>query len=64
VVELKYDRSAAAAIRQIKDRRYTQALEGYSGEVLLVGINNDKSSKEKPHSCVIEKVVWNHNHPS
>ncbi len=61
VVELKYDRSAAAAIRQIKDRRYTQALEGYSGEVLLVGINYDKSSKEKPHSCVIEKVVWNHN---
>ena len=56
VVELKYGKSAKAAIQQIKDRRYAQALEGYSGEVLLVGINYDKGNKEKPHSCVIEKT--------
>ena len=31
VVELKYDKSASTAIQQIKDRKYTQALEGYSG---------------------------------
>lgn len=55
VVELKYDRTADAAIQQIKDRRYTQALEGYTGEILLVGINYDKGNKNKPHSCVIEK---------
>lgn len=57
VVELKYDKSAGAAIQQIKDRHYTQALEGYAGEILLVGINYDKEKKDKPHSCVIEKLV-------
>lgn len=56
VVELKYDKSAITAIRQIKDRHYTQALEGYSGEILLVGVNYDKNAKNKPHSCVIEKL--------
>lgn len=54
VVELKYDKSARAAIRQIKNRQYTQALKGYTGEILLVGINYDKEKADKPHSCVIE----------
>lgn len=54
VVELKYDKTAQAAIQQIKDRQYTQALEGYVGEILLVGINYDKASKT--HECVIERV--------
>ena len=54
VIELKYEKSAAAAIGQIKDRQYTQALEGYSGEILLVGVNYD--SRNKKHSCVIEKI--------
>jgi hypothetical protein len=58
VVELKYDKSAHTAIRQIKDRKYTQALEGYTGEVLLVGTNYDKDDKDKPHSCVIEKITY------
>lgn len=56
VVELKYDKSADAAIRQIKDRKYHQALNGYTGEVLLVGINYDRDNRNKPHSCVIERV--------
>lgn len=56
VVELKYDKTADSAIQQIKDRRYTQALEGYTGEILLVGINYDRENKNKPHSCVIERV--------
>lgn len=56
VVELKYNRTAQAAIQQIKDRQYVKALEGYVGEILLVGINYDRESKGKPHSCVIEKV--------
>jgi len=56
VVELKYDKTAQTAIQQIKDRHYTQALEGYTGEILLVGINYDKEKKDKPHSCVIEKI--------
>lgn len=56
VVELKYDKSAVTAIQQIKDKRYTQALEDYAGEIVLVGINYDKKNKDKPHSCVIERV--------
>ena len=56
VVELKYDTSVSSAIQQIRDRHYTQALEGYSGEILLVGISYHKEDKNKPHSCVIEKM--------
>ncbi len=56
VVELKYDKSARAAIQQIHDRQYTQALEGYFGEILLVGVNYDKDDKNKPHQCIIEKI--------
>lgn len=56
VVELKYDKSAHTALEQIRERRYTQALEGYCGDILLVGVNYDKSDKNKPHSCVIEKL--------
>ena len=55
VVELKYDSSAEGAIEQIKSKCYTGALDDYSGEILLVGINYDKS--EKRHECVIEKVT-------
>ncbi len=56
VVELKYDRSVSTAIQQIKDRQYMQALEGYTGEILLVGVNYNKGNPDKPHSCVIERV--------
>ena len=56
VVELKYDRTVNAAIRQIKDRHYTQALEGYMGEILAVGINYDRDDANKHHSCVIERL--------
>jgi len=53
VVELKWDQSARGAIAQIKDRKYVQALEEYSGNLLLVGVNYVK--KTKTHHCVIEK---------
>lgn len=56
VIELKYDRTADTAIRQIKERKYAQALEGYSGDILLVGISYDRENRNKPHSCVIEKA--------
>ena len=56
VVELKYDKTAYTAIQQIKDRQYTQALEGYAGDILTVGINYDRDNADKPHSCVIERV--------
>ena len=56
IIELKYDRSAHAAIQQIKDRQYTQVLEGYAGEILAVGINYNRDNINKPHSCVIERM--------
>lgn len=59
VIELKYGRSADTALQQIKDRHYTQAIEGYTGEILLVGISYDRDDKEKRHSCVIEKIEKN-----
>ena len=57
VLELKYNQSAHSAIQQIKDRHYTQALEGYAGEILLVGINYNKEKVGKNHSCVLEKLI-------
>lgn len=56
VVELKYNKSAKGTIEQIKVKGYMQALEEYNGNLLLVGINYDKETKE--HSCVIEEWVW------
>ncbi len=56
IIELKVNKSAETALQQIKDGGYTQALEGYAGEILLVGISYDKDNKNKPHSCVIEKL--------
>ncbi len=54
LVELKYDESADAAIRQIHEKRYDGDLKKYFGNLLLVGINYDR--KTKKHDCVIEKV--------
>ena len=56
IVELKYNYTAVTAIQQIKDRNYTQALKGYAGEILLVGVNYNKEDKNKPHHCVFEKL--------
>ena len=56
VVELKYNKDADTAIKQIKENRYQGALKGYSDKVLLVGINYDAKGKDKKnHSCVIEE---------
>ncbi|MCI8727138.1 MAG: AAA family ATPase [Hungatella sp.] len=53
VVELKWNKSAKGAIEQIKEKQYAAWVEGYVGEILLVGIVYDK--KRKKHDCVIEK---------
>lgn len=55
VVELKFDKNADSAIEQIKERQYTKTLEGFSGEILLVGINYDRDTKE--HSCAFSHVL-------
>ncbi len=53
VIELKYDKSADAAIDQIKRKNYPAKVAEYTGEILLVGINYDKETKK--HSCKIER---------
>jgi len=56
VVELKYNKDADTAIRQIKEKRYQGVLTGYDGKILLVGINYDSDSRSnKHHTCVIEE---------
>ncbi len=54
LVELKYGKTASEAVQQIKERQYANVFEGYTGEILLVGINYDKKSKR--HNCQIEKM--------
>ncbi len=53
LMELKWNKSAETAITQIKERQYPKALEDYAGEILLVGIDYQKETKE--HTCVIER---------
>ena len=54
VVELKVDQGAETAISQIKEKRYSDGLKGYTGKVLLVGIAYDR--KTKRHDCRIEEI--------
>ena len=54
LIELKYDKDADSAIRQIHEKRYTGALAGCNDEIIIVGINYDKDRKE--HSCRIERM--------
>ncbi len=54
IVELKWNRPAEGAIRQIKDRNYPAVIREYEGPVVLVGINYDPEAKE--HTCVIERL--------
>ncbi|MBR6245620.1 AAA family ATPase [bacterium] len=53
IVELKWNKDADTAIKQIKEKRYPAVLENYLDNLLLVGVNYDKNTKV--HDCVIEK---------
>lgn len=54
VLELKYDKTAVTAISQIHEKRYAETLKDFVGEVVLVGINYDRQTKQ--HDCRIEKL--------
>ena len=54
VIELKFNHSADTAIGQIKRKEYPAKLAEYSGEIMLVGINYDKETKQ--HTCKIERM--------
>lgn len=53
VIELKYDHTADAAINQIHRKTYHGKALEYTDNLLLVGINYDKTTKQ--HSCCIER---------
>lgn len=53
IIELKWNQDAKAAIQQIKEKGYVQALEAYKGRILLVGIAYDKLTRR--HVCEIEE---------
>lgn len=55
IVELKWNVSAQAAIDQIKDKKYPLSIQNYTGDILLVGINYDKTNKT--HECLIEELI-------
>ncbi|WP_286151961.1 AAA family ATPase [Sporofaciens musculi] len=54
VIELKWNKSAIGAIAQIKEKQYASWIEGYTGDILLVGINYNE---DKEHECAIEKYI-------
>lgn len=54
VVELKWDKNASGAISQIKEKECCRSLEEYRGNILLVGVNYNKKTKE--HECIIEEI--------
>ena len=55
IIELKNNKSAESAIKQIKEKKYDELLEHYRGDLLFVGINYDADTKE--HQCRIEECV-------
>ena len=54
VLELKWDKTEAAAVAQIKERNYPAVLQGFGGDILLVGVSYDAKTKE--HTCQIERM--------
>ncbi|MCD7865424.1 MAG: ATP-binding protein [Clostridiales bacterium] len=59
IIELKYDKDADTAIRQIHENRYDGDLKKHFGNLILVGINYDKNAtgkNRKKHSCIIETI--------
>ena len=53
IVELKWDKDAEGAIKQIKDRNYPKILTNYGSRIVLVGVHYDEDTKT--HTCVIEE---------
>jgi hypothetical protein len=53
IVELKWDKDADTAIKQIHEKQYPDAVKDYRDNLLLIGISYDKTTKK--HEAVIEK---------
>ena len=55
IVELKWNQTKESALKQIKDKNYPAVINDYGGEIILVGINYDKTTKA--HSCRIDRLA-------
>ena len=55
VIELKWNKTPEKALRQIKDKNYSDVIKraGYKGSVLLIGANYSETDGE--HTCEIEE---------
>lgn len=53
VIELKWNKSAESAIKQIYNNHYPDILASHGSDMLLIGINYN--TRTKTHSCKIEK---------
>lgn len=58
---MKYEEDADTAMAQIHRQRYPDRLELYKGNLILVGINYDRTVSNdqvefKHHSCIIERA--------
>ena len=45
IVELKWNKNAEGAIKQIKSRNYPKVLTNYGGKIVLVDVNYDENTK-------------------
>lgn len=54
ILELKYNKDADTAISQILRKQYPAKVAEYTGKLLLVGINYDKTAKT--HQCRITRI--------
>ncbi|WP_158215929.1 hypothetical protein [Prevotella sp. P5-92] len=52
--ETLINNSADTAIDQIKRKQYPAKIAEYTGDILLVGVNYDKETKQ--HTCKIERI--------
>mgnify|MGYP003290990508 CR=1 FL=1 len=55
IIELKRNKGAESAIKQIIDNRYDNSLKKYAGNLLMVGMNYDEKTKE--HTCIIQRTT-------
>jgi hypothetical protein len=52
LAELKWDKDARTAIKQIREKNYPESLKDYVGNLQLIGVSYEKATKK--HVCVIE----------
>ncbi len=55
IVELKRNQSTGAALAQIENQQYYNVMDKYQGDLLLVAVNYDETTKV--HTCEIKKYV-------